>query len=165
MSEYKRLGGQDVLKLKNYKKVKKLTGKSLKWTLICSGIFLAFVAGVFAFYKFVDNNYKNNEEGKTEDTNLETKVDSEDTSDLDELSKNELERETKKAEKLESDSKEKDTKNDNESTTFKKSYDLIDEFNKMQNVSGLEDDILTMYKDKIYSYMQEYFEFCKKVSV
>ena len=125
MSEYKRLGGKDVLKLKNYKKVKKLTGKSLKWTIICIGIFLVFVAGVFVFYKFVDNNYKNNEEGKTEDTNLETKADSEDTSDLDELSKNELERETKKIEKLEPDSNKKDA-SEEESSSFKKLYDFSD---------------------------------------
>ena len=49
--------------------------------------------------------------------------------------------------------------------TLQKAYDLIDEFNKIQDVSSLGSDILTQYKDKIYSYMQEYFDFCKKVSI
>ena len=103
MSEYKRLTGKDSLKLKIYKKIKKLTGKSLKWTLVYSGIFLMLVSGVFVFYKFVDNNYKNKEEFEIEGTNLKSNINAEDTSDLDELSKNELERESKKIEKLEED--------------------------------------------------------------
>ena len=93
--------------IKNYKKVKKLTGKSFKWTFICSGIFLTFIVGVFLFYKFVDSNYKSKDENvgnEISGTNLDAKMESEDTSDLDELSKNELERETKKTEKLEPDS-------------------------------------------------------------
>lgn len=49
--------------------------------------------------------------------------------------------------------------------TLKNSYDLIVEFNKIEDVSNLDTNTLTEYKDKIYSYMQEYFEFCKKVSI
>ena len=55
------------------------------------------------FYKFVDSNYGNNERNEIEDKNLKSKIDFEDTSNLDELSKNEIEMETKKIEKLESD--------------------------------------------------------------
>ena len=123
MNKYKRLGRKDVLKLKVYKSIQKLTGKSLKWTLVCSGIFLVFIIGVFMFYKFVDSNYGNNERNEIEDKNLKSKIDFEDTSNLDELSKNEIEMETKKIEKLESDLKEEDTKEE-KSLEFKKSYDF-----------------------------------------
>ena len=56
MNKYKRLGRKDILKLKVYKNIQKLTGKSLKWTLVCSGIFLVFIIGVVMFYKVVDSN-------------------------------------------------------------------------------------------------------------
>ena len=49
--------------------------------------------------------------------------------------------------------------------TLKNSYDLILEFNnKIDTESSLDDTVLKEYCDKIYGYMQEYFEFCKQVS-
>jgi len=47
---------------------------------------------------------------------------------------------------------------------LKNSYDLIIEFNKIEDVSNLDTNVLQVYCDKIYGYMQEYFEFCKQVS-
>lgn len=140
MSEYKRLTGKDSLKLKIYKKIKKLTGKSLKWTLVYSGIFLMLVSGVFVFYKFVDNNYKNKEEFEIEGTNLKSKIDAEGTSDLDELSKNEFERESKKIEKLEENLNEEDMIEE-DADSFKKSYDFS-EWN-----SSCDFEIMVINKD------------------
>lgn len=125
MNEYKRLNKKDKAALKVCKVVKKSTGKSLKWTFIYSGIFLAFAVGVFMFYKFVDSNYKNNSEVEIEGINSQSKMNSKDVSDLDELSKNELERESGKIEKLESELNKDETEGDG-SSGFKKSYNFSD---------------------------------------
>lgn len=48
---------------------------------------------------------------------------------------------------------------------LKKAYDLMVEFNKIEDVINLNNETLKSYSDTMYGYMQEYFEFCKKVTI
>lgn len=98
MSKYRHLGDKDEKKLKFYKKSGKAISKGFKWWIAIAGILVLFVTGVFAFYKFVDQN------SETENTSgtarLEKNQSEDDTEGLDQSTKNELERESKKAESI-----------------------------------------------------------------
>lgn len=98
MSKYKHLYYKDKKKLKFYKKSGKFIFNSLKWWSVLSGIFIVFIVGVFAFYKVLDQNSKVE---STDPVVSSKKTKSEDDTDnLDQESKNELERESKKAESI-----------------------------------------------------------------
>ncbi len=119
MGCYRRLSPEDNRKENLYKNSKKALNKVLKWSLISTGILAALGAGVFSFYSFVDRRFNRDEtEGLTSATSQRTDLN--DTKELNELGKSEIERESKKIEKLNEDNS---NLNDN---TEVKSYDFSD---------------------------------------
>lgn len=122
MSCYKRLSSKDSKKENFYKNSKKVVSATLKWGLISTGILAALGVGVFSFYSFIDKQfYKDETEGLT--SAASHREDSSDTQELSELGKSEIERESKKAEKLNENS------TDCGSEDVEKSYDFS-EWNK-----------------------------------
>ena len=119
MGCYKRLSPKDIKKENFYKNSKKAVVKTLKWGLISTAVLAVLGIGVFSFYSFIDKQfYKDETEGLTSATSQ--KPDLNDTEELNELGKSEIERESKKAETL--------TDNDADSSgeNIKKSYDFSD---------------------------------------
>ena len=98
MSNYKHLGDNDAKKLKFYKKSGKFVSKNLKWLGATLGILAVFSVGVFSFYKFIDQHSASESTGEAVSVSKPESED--DTSDLDQAGKNELERESKKAESI-----------------------------------------------------------------
>ena len=96
MSKYRHLGAKDAKKLKFYKKSGKIISKGFKWWSVVAGILFILAVGVFAFYKFIDQNSEKSGAGALLAPNKSNMED--DTADLDQTSKNELERESEKAE-------------------------------------------------------------------
>lgn len=117
MGCYKRLSPKDSKKENFYQNSKKVMGTTLKWGLISTGVLAVLGIGVFSFYSFIDRQfYKDETEGLTSATSQRTDLN--DTRELNELGKSEIERESKKAEKL--------TENgtDSGSENIEKSYDF-----------------------------------------
>lgn len=104
MSKYRHLGEEEVKKMKFYEKSGKIIFKSLKWWLAGGGVLAVLLVGIFAFYKFVD---KNSETEKANGAVSLSKVNTEDdTADLNQISKNELDRESQKADFITEDAQE-----------------------------------------------------------
>ena len=98
MNKYRHLGDKDKKKLKFYKKSGKALFKSFKWWAAVTGVLIVFAVGIFAFYKFVDKN--SSKENESEIISANKQVSEDDTAYLDQASRNELERESKKAESI-----------------------------------------------------------------
>lgn len=116
MNKYRHLGDKDEKKLKFYKKSGKVIFKSFKWWAAAVGVFAVFAVGVFAFYKVVDKN--SGAENKNNVESLAKSAQEDDTENLDQASKNELERESKKAESItekEQENEEKSESNESRS--------------------------------------------------
>ncbi len=106
--EYKHLSIKDRRRLEFFKKSRNFTKKFLKLILISTGIILLFIIGMFSFYKFLDEtNSSNKFKNFSNKINSKFKVQNE-NSDLDELSKKELERETEKESSISDSSKKED---------------------------------------------------------
>lgn len=115
MSYYKRLSSKDSKKENFYKAV----GATLKWGLISTAVLAVLGVGVFSFYSFIDKQfYKDETEGLTSTTSQGTDLN--DTRELNELGKSEIERESEKAEKL------NENGTDFSSEDVEKSYDFFD---------------------------------------
>lgn len=125
MSKYRHLGAKDAKKLKFYKKSGKIISKGFKWWSVVAGILFILAVGVFAFYKFIDQNSEKSGAGALLAPNKSNMED--DTSDLDQTSKNELERESEKAESI---TKGQKNKKDNEKTAMDKVLYDFSEWNK-----------------------------------
>ncbi len=111
MNKYRHLGEKDAKKLKFYRKSGKVVFKGLKWWISIVGILIVLAVGVFAFYKFIDqNSEKNNAETPVSSNKTNTE---DDTEGLDQTNRNELERESEKAKNITEDSK--NTQNDESS--------------------------------------------------
>lgn len=119
MSCYKRLSPKDSKKENFYKNSKKVVSATLKWGLISTGILAVLGVGVFSFYSFIDKQfYKDETEGLT--SAASHREDLSDTQELNELGKSEIERESKKAEKL------NENGTDFSGEDVEKSYDFSD---------------------------------------
>lgn len=115
MSYYKRLSSKDSKKENFYKVV----GATLKWGLISTAVLAILGVGIFSFYRFIDKQfYKDETEGLTSTTSQGTDLN--DTRELNELGKSEIERESEKAEKL------NENGIDFRSEDVEKSYDFSD---------------------------------------
>ena len=115
MSYYKRLSSKDSKKENFYKVV----GATLKWGLISTAVLAILGVGIFSFYSFIDKQfYKDETEGLTSTTSQGTDLN--DTRELNELGKSEIERESEKAEKL------NENGIDFSSEDVEKSYDFSD---------------------------------------
>lgn len=115
MSYYKRLSSKDSKKENFYKVV----GATLKWGLISTAVLAILGVGIFSFYSFIDKQfYKDETEGLTSTTSQGTDLN--DTRELNELGKSEIERESEKAEKL------NENGIDFRSEDVEKSYDFSD---------------------------------------
>lgn len=115
MSCYKRLSSKDSKKENFYK----VMGATLKWGLISTAVLAVLGVGVFSFYSFIDKQfYKDETEGLTSATSQGTDLN--DTRELNELGKSEIERESEKAEKL------NENGTDFNSKDVEKSYDFSD---------------------------------------
>lgn len=99
MSCYRRLSPDDEKKQNFYKASKKVMGKTLKWGFISVGILAFFGVGIFSFYSFVDKQICKDETLRFNSSASQKDI-SDDTEDLNELGKLEIERESKKIEKL-----------------------------------------------------------------
>lgn len=143
--EYKHLSLKDRKRLDFFKKSRDFTKKILKLILISAGIISLFLIGMFSFYKFLDeNNSSNKFKDFSNKINSTFKIQNED-SNLDELSKKELERESEKESHISDSSKKEDYK-------FEiNSYDFS-QWNKIAPeeliVINLKNPISTDYKAK-----------------
>lgn len=106
---YRHLDSKSIKKIMFHKKLKAFLKKTFKWWTITLGIFLLFAVWLISFYLTLD---KFETPGKKEITgqiaNFKTTSNQDDTANLNELSKKELERESKKEQVISDSAKEKE---------------------------------------------------------
>lgn len=138
MGCYRRLSPRDNKKENFYKNSKKVMITTLKWGTLSAGILAILGVGVFSFYTFIDRKfYKDETQGLTSATSQRTDLN--DTQELNQLGRYEIERESKKAEKLTEDNA------DFGSESIKKSYNFSD-WNKSCNY-----EMMVINKDNFIS--------------
>ena len=106
---YRHLDSKSIKKIMFHEKLKAFLKKTFKWWTITLGIFLLFAVWLISFYLTLD---KFETPGKKEITgqiaNFKTTSNQDDTANLNELSKKELERESKKEQVISDSAKEKE---------------------------------------------------------
>ena len=96
IKEYRHLGDIDKKRMQSIRKFKSSMKNTFKWGMIATGILILFIVGILAFYFTLDKNSKNNNSINLDNKKMYSKAD--ETSNLNELSKKEIERESEKEE-------------------------------------------------------------------
>ncbi len=113
MKNYRRLSDKDIKKLEFYKKSRKTAKKGIKWWGVFTAIFLILIAGVVVFYVAIDNTSSKSLGEEVAAVNSDNNNNENDTAGLDEVRKQELERESEKNKTIENE-EENDSKELNE---------------------------------------------------
>lgn len=106
---YRHLDSKSVKKIIFHEKLKAFMKKTFKWWMIIAGILLLFAIWLISFYLTLDKiKTPDKKEVTGQSANFKTLSSQDDTANLNELSKKELERESKKEQGISDSTKEKD---------------------------------------------------------